>query len=156
VRFGSITAIVGRYEGGARLGVAVLPFAPAKTDIVRTPRQLQLVRRTRAFHWCSLAALSVLAVADPAARAFAGVEAFIKPVARLADFARSDQCLPSFRYGALGAVSLDPSPRLLLSSSPAAMLLAQDAAHALWLRHALTERVRSPGGHLFPSILNQD
>jgi hypothetical protein len=69
------TFLIGRYEGGARLGATVLPFVPAETDVVRTPRQLQLMRRTRTFAWCSLAALSVLAVADPVARAFAGVEA---------------------------------------------------------------------------------
>jgi hypothetical protein len=143
------TFLIGCYEQGPRLGVAVLPIIPAEADVARTPRQLQLLRRTRAFAWCSLAALATLTVADPAARAFAGVEAFINPVARLADFTVGGEGAPSFRFGALGAVSLDPSPRLLLSRTPAAMMISQDATHALWLRHALVERAAGVRGELF-------
>lgn len=143
------TFLIGAYDGGPRLGVATLPFVPPESSIVRTIKDLHRVRKTQAFAWCTLAALALLPIADPAARAFAGVESFIRPVSRLADFAADGLAAPTFRFGARGLVSLDPSPRLMLARTPTELLLARDAANALLLRRALGAAELGADGPLF-------
>jgi hypothetical protein len=139
------TFLVGKYAQGPRLGVTVVPFTPPEADIVRTPAQLH--RHRRPYAWCTFAAIATLAIADAAARAFAGVDAFIQPVSRLADFATDHA--PSFLIGAMKATSLDATPRLMLAHTPAQLLLARDAADALLLRRALLSREREPDGQWF-------
>jgi hypothetical protein len=139
------TFLIGKYEQGPRMGVTVVPFTPPENDIVRTPAQLR--RHRRPYAWCTFAALSTLAIADAAARAFAGVEAFIQPVSRLADF--GSDASPAFLIGARKAVALDASPRLMLANTPAQLLLARDASNAVLLRRALLEREQLPDGHLY-------
>ena len=143
------TFLIGAYERGPRVGVATLAFVPAEEDIVRDARRLRRLRRTRAFAWCTLSALALLPIADPAARAFAGVQSFVKPVQWLADFAASGQDAPHFRIGARAAVPLDASPRLMLARTPVETLLALDASNALLLRHALEQRTLQADGHLY-------
>ena len=143
------TFLIGRYNDGPHVGVATLPFVPPESSVVRTQADLRRVRKTRAFAWCTFAALALLPIADPVARAVAGVEGFIRPVSRLADFAADGLAAPSFSFGARGLVSLDPSPRLMMASTPAELLLARDAASALLLRKALQARERGPDGALF-------
>ena len=143
------TFLIGTYENGPRIGVATLPFVPAERDIVRDAGRLRRLRSTRAFAWCTLSALALLPIADPAARAFAGVQSFVKPVQWLADFAARGQDAPHFRIGARAAVPLDASPRLMLARTPVETLLALDASNALLLRHALEQRVLQADGHLY-------
>ena len=147
------TFLIGCYNDGPRLGVATLPFVPPESAIVRTPQDLRRARRSRAFAWCTLAALALLPVADPASRAFAGVEIFIRPVSRLSDFASDGKA--TFRFGARALVSMDPSPRLMLASTPTELLLARDAANAILLRQGLAECERGPDGHLFEGWAEQ-
>ena len=143
------TFLIGQYEEGPRLGVTVLPFVPRETDIIRTPAALRRARNTRSFAWCTFAALALTGIADPAARAVAGVMSFVQPVHRLADFGVDGQAAPRFHFGARAVVSLDAVPRLLLAHTPLARLLGRDASNAMLLQRALLRRVGGADGHLY-------
>ena len=75
-----------RYINGPRIEVIVLPFLPRAVDVVRTAAERENVNRPRPrMAWTTIAALVGLAVADPAARAFAVVSSLYRPVEYLAD-----------------------------------------------------------------------
>ena len=140
------TFLIGQYTGGARLGVTTIAYTPPEAEIVRTPAALQRARRHRAFAWCTFAALALTSVADPAARAVAGVASFVRPVHRLADFQGG---LHPFRSGARGATAMDPTPRLMMARTPTELLLERDAADGMLFRRAIEARARGIDGHLF-------
>jgi hypothetical protein len=142
------TFMVGRYlpdGAGYRVGVTVLPFVPAAHDIVHTPRRrVQLCALGRTAAWCTLAALAGTAVYDPAARVFASMSAFARPVARLANALTSDELArPTFTFGAMQAVSLVRAPQFSMQDSPMSFLLEKDAYNSVLLRtsiHGLLEQ----------------
>lgn len=141
------TFLIGRYSSGPRIGVTVLPIVPAEASIARTTSDVQRLRRAgRTTAWLTMAALSTLAIADAGARVFAGAEAFVKPVSRLADFAVEGS---SFHIGAAAPMSLQPSPRLMMARTSASLLLDRDASNALLLRRALLAQASSEDAPLF-------
>lgn len=137
------TFMIGRYLEGPHLGVALLPYVPPPRDVVHTPRdRRRLLRQGKQFGWLTLAALASCAVADPAARAFASISAFARPVRDLADSLFSSEThTPVFAFGAMKAASMVSVPRLMLARTPTETLLARDAADASLLRAAILERV---------------
>lgn len=114
--------MVGEYLGGARLIAAPLDFAPAVAAACRTSRQRRgLLAAGAAFMWCTLAALASTQAGDAAARAVLAVDAFVKPIAQLADFtAGGSSDAVSFRFGAAPATSVLRRPILDGARSPPA------------------------------------
>ena len=103
--------MIGEYIEGARLCVAPLDFAPSAGEVCRSSAQRKkLLAQGRSFLWCSLAALAGTAIQDLAARALVGVEAFVKPVAALADFQGEEGVRTMFRFGSMTATSILRSP----------------------------------------------
>jgi hypothetical protein len=138
------TFMVGRYlldGAGYRVGVTALPFVPAAHDIVRTPRRrIQLHATGRTAAWCTLAALAGTAVYDPAARVFASMSAFARPVTHLADALTADErARPTFTFGAMRAVSLVRAPQFSMQDSPMSFLLEKDAYNSVLLRTGIHE-----------------
>ena len=62
--------------------------------------------------WCTLAALAGTCVVDPAARAMASIDSFVKPISQLADAASlaGGSGLPTFSFGAMSAASMVKAP----------------------------------------------
>ena len=134
--------MVGEYVGGARLIATPVAFAPIVGQVcrTRTQRRSWLAAGT-AFAWCTLAALTGSPIADAAARALVATEAFVKPVAMLADFA-SAGTLPAleFRAGASPATSMLRRPYLDGEESPPAW---RALAHAERSGKLLRERLNA-------------
>ena len=142
------TFMVGRYlQEGAnfRVGVTTLPFVPAEHDIVRTPRRrVQLASLGRMAAWCTLSALAGTAVYDPAARVFATMAAFARPVTHLSDALSVGEALqPTFTFGAVRAVSLVRAPQFSMQDSPISFLLERDAYYSVLLRTGIHELLES-------------
>ena len=142
------TFMVGRYlQEGAdfRVGVSVLPFVPAAHDVVRTPRRrIQLASLGRMAAWCTLSALAGTAVYDPAARVFATMSAFARPVTHLSNALSVGEALqPTFTFGAVRAVSLVRAPQFSMQDSPISFLLERDAYHSVLLRTGIHELLES-------------
>jgi hypothetical protein len=119
--------LVGGYSDGPRVAAAPLDFAPSAYDVVRTPEQRR--RRLAAgicFAWCTLAALAGCQTADPAARVLVATEAFVRPVAALAD-AAVQGTRHTFRFGVTGTMSLLAAPVLEPGTSPPGWLALQRA-----------------------------
>ena len=138
------TFMVGRYLEGPRVGVTVIPFQPAEDDIIRTPQgRERALKRGRRFAWFTLSALAGCALADPAARVFASVEAFRRPVYHLADelLCTAAEGGTPFVFGGLCAANLVSAPRLRLLRTPGETLLAEDAYNAMLLREACLQGV---------------
>ena len=102
--------LVGEYVGGARVVTTPVEFAPPAEQICRTrERQHTLLRAGVVAAWCTLGALKGTPAADVAARALVAAEAFVRPVAYLADFAA--QAAPNtFRFGSVAATSVVGTP----------------------------------------------
>ena len=82
----STTFMLDGYINGPRIEVAVLPFPPRAADVIRTAAERENANRPRPrTAWMTIAALVGLAVADPAARAFAVVSSLYRPVEYPAD-----------------------------------------------------------------------
>ena len=138
------TFMIGRYrDDGPRLGVCLLPFAPPAAMIVRTVAQ----RRWRlslgaTFAWCTLASMAGTALADPIARALAGVAAFVGPVTYTADALHEGELLhPVFQVGATPVASMAGLRPLTYDTSSVGHWMVQDAAYQQLLRSALESRV---------------
>ena len=134
--------MIGRYNGGPRVGVALLPFVPSDGDIVRsaTERRRATCKSPMRCAWLTFAALAGCAIADPVARVFAGVTSFARPVPFLADSLAGEDGAPVFSFGAMRAASLVSAPRLLLSRTPTEILLARDHHWGALLRTELLSR----------------
>jgi hypothetical protein len=134
------TFMIGRYsQDGPRLGVCLLPFAPAASMIVRNVAQ----RRRRlglgaTFLWCTLASLAGTLLADPVARAFASVEAAAGPVTHMPDLMHEGELLhPVFRVGATPSASMVGMRPISYDPGSVGHALRRDAAHQLLLRREL-------------------
>ena len=138
------TFMIGRYrDNGPRLGVCLLPFVPPAELIVRTAaqrrRQLSL---GATFAWCTLACMAGTALADPVARALAGVTAFCGPVTHTADALHEGELLhPVFRVGATQVASMVGMRPVTYDLNSVGYWMLQDASHQRLLRHALESRV---------------
>ena len=74
------------YINGPRIEVAVLPFPPRAADVTHTAAERENANRPHPrMARMTIAALVGLAVADPAARAFAVVSSLYRPVEYPAD-----------------------------------------------------------------------
>ena len=137
------TFMLGRYIDGPRIGVTVLPFLPPERDVILTVSARQRASRYGPrMVWMTMAALTGLAIADPAARAFAHVSSFCRPVEHLADaLSKGEVDTPVFTFGAMRAASLVSTPRLQLARTPTELLLARDASDAMLLRTAIIDAV---------------
>ena len=121
----STAFFVGRYEGGPRVAVAPLEYCPPGAEVVRTPGQRQRAHGAGVLMaWCTLAALAGTCVVDPAARAMASIDSFVKPIGQLADAASlaGGSGLPTFSFGAMSAASMVRAPLLNMGVSPPAWL----------------------------------
>jgi len=135
------TYMLGRYTEGPRVAVAVLPFLPARRDIITTNRKrLHALRQGRTLAWMTFAALAGCAVGDAVARVLMGVGAVARPVLAYPDAMPGDlSSAPTFRVGAFTATSLVSTSRLLLAWTPVERLLARDASNAGLLVSAMLE-----------------
>ena len=127
------TFLVGRYAGGPRVAVAPLEYCPPSQSVVRSPEQRE--RRSRKgtlMAWCTLAALAGTCIADPAARAFAHVQSFVRPIDQLADSAAlaGGGGMPTFAFGAMSAASMVRAPILEAGFSPPGWLAMRSEVHS--------------------------
>ena len=129
----STAFFVGRYEGGPRVAVAPLEYAPPVEAVIRTARQRRRARSAGVqLAWCTLAALAGTVVVDPAARAFAAIDSFVRPVDQMADAASlaGGSGLPTFSFGAMSAASMVKAPVIEMGASPPAWMAMQGELHA--------------------------
>jgi hypothetical protein len=134
------TFMIGRYgEAGPRLGVCLLPFEPPPADVVRSADERRArLRRGATFLWCTLACMAGTPLADPIARAFAGVGAFAGPITYTADMMHEGELLhPVFRVGAAPVASMMGMRPVTYDRLSVGYWLRQDAHYQQLLRHAL-------------------
>ena len=134
------TFMIGRYGAdGPRLGVCLLPFVPPPADVVRSAseRRARLLKGAT-FLWCTLACLTGTPLADPVARALAGLAAFAGPVTYTADALHEGELLhPVFRLGAAPVASMMGMRPVTYDRHSLGHWLCQDADHQRLLRRAL-------------------
>ena len=134
------TFMIGRYgEVGPRLGVCLLPFAPPPAEVVRSAAERRYrLRRGATFLWCTLACMAGTPLADPIARAFAGVGAFAGPITYTADMMHEGELLhPVFRVGAAPVASMMGMRPVTYDRLSVGYWLQQDAHYQQLLRHEL-------------------
>ena len=134
------TFMIGQYGAdGPRLGVCLLPFAPPPEDVVRTAADRRArLRKGAAFLWCTLACMTDTPLADPMARALAGLASFAGPVTYTADALHEGELLhPVFRLGAAPIASMMGMRPVTYDRHSLGHWLLQDADHQRLLRRAL-------------------
>ena len=134
------TFMIGRYgEAGPRLGVCLLPFVPPPADVVRSAAERRArLRQGATFLWCTLACMAGTPLADPIARALAGVGAFAGPITYTADAMHEGELLhPVFRVGASPVVSMMGMRPVTYDRLSVGYWLRQDAHYQQLLRREL-------------------
>ena len=140
------TFMIGRYSAaGPRIGVCLLPFVPPAAMIVRNAAQRRFrLGRGATLLWCTLASLAGTLVADPIARALAGVGAAVGPVTHTADRMHDGESVhPVFRVGATPIASMIGLRPVSYDPRSVGYALKRDAAHQLLLRQEIELRVEA-------------
>ena len=134
------TFMIGRYgEAGPRVGVCLLPFLPPPADVVRSAAERRArLRRGATFLWCTLACMAGTPLADPIARALAGVGAFAGPVMYTADALHEGELInPVFRVGASPVASMMGMRPISYDRLSVGHWMLQDAHYQQLLRREL-------------------